>query len=184
MPLMPAFQRLFRDYSIACMFFVRSPCFYTVCRIVFAVRYTVCAAQYILHSMRDKQSDDKTAQQAANAEQVEGNFMSEERLEKLRLELRRGVLVLAVLAACRQPQYGYSLRKHLTDAGIAIDEGTLYPLVRRLAEQGLLDSEWQQAEGRERRYYELSASGRTVLHQLTEEWQLLHGSLAVMLEDL
>jgi len=116
--------------------------------------------------------------------QCRGEVMSEERLEKLRLELRRGVLVLAVLAACRQPQYGYSLRRHLVEAGVDIDEGTLYPLVRRLAEQGLLDSEWQQAEGRERRYYELSASGRTVLHQLAQEWQQLHGSLAVMLEDL
>jgi hypothetical protein len=55
------------------------------------------------------------------------------------------------------------LRKQLQDAGIDIDEGTLYPLVRRLAEQGLLDSEWQQAEGRERRYYQLSAQGQQLL---------------------
>ena len=109
--------------------------------------------------------------------------MSDERLEKLRLELRRGVLVLAVLASLKQPHYGYSLRKQLLDAGIDIDEGTLYPLVRRLAEQGLLDSQWQMAEGRERRYYQLSVSGAEVLAQLSAEWQQLNGSLATLLEQ-
>jgi DNA-binding PadR family transcriptional regulator len=110
-----------------------------------------------------------------------GVRMSDERLEKLRLELRRGVLVLAVLSSLKQPHYGYSLRKQLLDAGIEIDEGTLYPLVRRLAEQGLLDSEWQQAEGRDRRYYQLSVLGSELLGQLTQEWQQLNGSLAALI---
>lgn len=109
--------------------------------------------------------------------------MNDDRLDKLRLELRRGVLVLAVLASSRTPQYGYSLRKQLNDSGIEIDEGTLYPLVRRLAEQGLLDSQWQMAEGRERRYYQLSAQGAEVLAQLSTEWQQLNGSLATLLEQ-
>ncbi len=108
--------------------------------------------------------------------------MTDNRLDKMRGELRRGVLVLAVLASLKQPHYGYSLRKQLQDAGIDIDEGTLYPLVRRLAEQGLLDSEWQQAEGRERRYYQLSALGSELLQQLSEEWQQLNGALGNLLE--
>ncbi len=108
--------------------------------------------------------------------------MTENRLDKMRGELRRGVLVLAVLASLKQPHYGYSLRKQLQDAGIDIDEGTLYPLVRRLAEQGLLDSEWQQAEGRERRYYQLSMLGSELLQQLSEEWQQLNGALGNLLE--
>ena len=108
--------------------------------------------------------------------------MTESRLDKMRGELRRGVLVLAVLASLKQPHYGYSLRKQLLDAGIDIDEGTLYPLVRRLAEQGLLDSEWQQAEGRERRYYQLSAEGKELLVQLSAEWQLLNCALGNLLE--
>lgn len=103
--------------------------------------------------------------------------MSEEYLEKLRQELRRGVLVLAVLSLLKESHYGYSLRKQLQDAGIDIDEGTLYPLVRRLADQGLLDSEWQQGEGRERRYYKLSETGMTLLKNLTGEWQQLNGHL-------
>ena len=64
-------------------------------------------------------------------------------LENLRLELRRGCLILAVLAELRTEQYGYTLRKGLTDRGIAIDEGTIYPLLRRLESQGLLLSEWR-----------------------------------------
>jgi DNA-binding PadR family transcriptional regulator len=113
---------------------------------------------------------------------VQGTMMTENRLDKMRGELRRGVLVLAVLASLKQPHYGYSLRKQLQDAGIDIDEGTLYPLVRRLAEQGLLDSEWQQAEGRERRYYQLSVLGSELLQQLSEEWQQLNGALGNLLE--
>lgn len=107
--------------------------------------------------------------------------MTTSSLEKMRLELRRGVLVLAVLASLRQPHYGYSLRKQLLARGIDIDEGTLYPLIRRLAEQDLLDSEWQQAEGRERRYYQLSGKGTELLMQLTDEWQVLNAALGDIL---
>ena len=69
--------------------------------------------------------------------------MNPEAFENLRLELRRGCLVLAVLAALRSEQYGYTLRKTLSERGLEIDEGTLYPLLRRLESQGLLDSEWR-----------------------------------------
>ena len=54
--------------------------------------------------------------------------MNPELFENLRLELRRGCLILAVMAALRTEQYGYTLRKSLTEHGMAIDEGTLYPL--------------------------------------------------------
>lgn len=108
--------------------------------------------------------------------------MNDTRINKLRLELRRGVLILSVLASSKVPQYGYSLRKHLSDAGIEIDEGTLYPLIRRLAEQELLTSEWKNTDGRERRYYLLSDKGHDVLGQLTEDWQQLNESISALLE--
>tara|TARA_R110002126_G_scaffold16527_22_gene66061 strand:+ start:11227 stop:11595 length:369 start_codon:yes stop_codon:yes gene_type:complete len=108
--------------------------------------------------------------------------MTSAQLDKMRLELRRGVLVLAVLASLRQRHYGYSLRRQLQDTGIDIDEGTLYPLVRRLADQGLLDSEWQQGEGRERRYYKLSELGAELLAQLTGEWTTLNNALGPLLQ--
>src|SRR5215470_10280362 len=76
---------------------------------------------------------------------------------KLDLELRRGVLVLAVLSQLRTAQYGYSLRQALADKGMPIEEGTLYPLLRRLEDQELLASEWRIEEGPPRRYYKLNA---------------------------
>lgn len=107
--------------------------------------------------------------------------MTTAQLDKMRFELRRGVLVLAVLASLKQPHYGYSLRKQLQDGGVDIDEGTLYPLIRRLADQELLISEWRQGEGRERRYYQLSELGSQLLAQLTDEWQNLNNAIGKLL---
>jgi PadR family transcriptional regulator len=101
--------------------------------------------------------------------------------ENLRLELRRGSLVLAVLTALRKEYYGYTLRKTLGEQGMAIDEGTLYPLLRRLESQGLLLSEWREEEKRNKRFYRLSAGGKVILKQLLAEWQSINSSLNGML---
>ena len=85
-------------------------------------------------------------------------------------ELRRGVLVLAVLSRLRTPQYGYSLRQALAEGGMPIEEGTLYPLLRRLESQGLLASEWN-TEQTPRRYYCLNAEGERTLAALTDAWR-------------
>lgn len=102
-------------------------------------------------------------------------------LENLRLELRRGCLVLAVLAQLRVEHYGYTLRKSLADRGLAIDEGTLYPLLRRLEAQGLLVSQWREEDKRNKRFYRLSEVGRVVLEQLLAEWDSINTSLHKML---
>ncbi len=104
-----------------------------------------------------------------------------ERFENLRLELRRGCLVLAVLAALRVEQYGYTLRKSLGEQGMAIDEGTLYPLLRRLESQGLLVSEWREEEKRNKRFYRLSPEGKKLLKQLLAEWRGIDASLSGIL---
>jgi PadR family transcriptional regulator PadR len=103
--------------------------------------------------------------------------MADELIEKMRMELRRGSLTIAVLAQLRTEHYGYTLRKALEDLGLSIDEGTLYPLLRRLESQGLLTSEWREEDKREKRFYRLSAEGRKVLSQLLEEWRDLNASL-------
>jgi PadR family transcriptional regulator PadR len=97
--------------------------------------------------------------------------------ENLRNELRRGSLVLAVLTQLRSEQYGYTLRKALAEHGMAIDEGTLYPLLRRLETQGLLVSEWREEEKRNKRFYRLSADGKITLKQLLAEWKSIDSSL-------
>lgn len=100
-----------------------------------------------------------------------------EHLENLRLELRRGCLILAVLAQLRTEHYGYVLRKALADQGLAIDENTLYPLLRRLESQGLLDSEWREEDKRKKRFYRLSKEGEILLYQLLNEWESLNTSI-------
>ena len=108
---------------------------------------------------------------------------SNEIVEKLRLELRRGALPLAVLAQLRTEHYAYSLRKELSALGLEIDEGTLYPLVRRLESQGLLTSDWRSGTGRRKRYYQLSGLGREVLDLLIAEWRQLNESIDTVLEN-
>jgi PadR family transcriptional regulator PadR len=98
-------------------------------------------------------------------------------MESLRLELRRGCLVMAVLAQLRSEHYGYTLKKELADRGMDIDEGTLYPLLRRLESQGLLVSEWREEDKRNKRFYKLSSEGRAVLKQLLAEWQDLNTAI-------
>lgn len=95
--------------------------------------------------------------------------------EKLRQELRRGALVVGVLAALRTERYGYTLRKALADQGLEIDEGTLYPLLRRLESQGLLVSAWREEDKRNKRFYRLSEDGAALLEQLIGEWDRLDG---------
>lgn len=91
-------------------------------------------------------------------------------LNTLTTELRRGTLTLAVLSQLRKPQYGYSLVQLLEDSGIAIDQSTLYPLLRRLEKQELVTSSWDTSESRPRKYYVLSDYGLKIFLQLKEEW--------------
>ena len=100
-----------------------------------------------------------------------------ELFDSLRLELRRGCLVLAVLAQLRAEHYGYTLRKSLAEAGLEIEESTLYPLLRRLETQGLLTSEWREEERRNKRFYRLSGEGERILGLLLAEWNGINDSL-------
>ena len=97
--------------------------------------------------------------------------MTNETFENLTLELRRGVIVLAVLSRLEQEQYGYSLINGLKEKGLEVDQGTLYPLLRRLESQGVLQSIWRIESDRPRRYYTLSDEGRTLLPRLKDEWK-------------
>jgi DNA-binding PadR family transcriptional regulator len=100
--------------------------------------------------------------------------------DKLVQELRRGLLVLATLSQLAQEKYGYSLIDEFAEQGLKIDQGTLYPLLRRLEADGLLQSEWNTAGSRPRRYYQISSSGKIMLAALIQEWR----SLTEVLEKL
>ncbi len=101
--------------------------------------------------------------------------------EGMKLELRRGSLVLAVLACLRTERYGYTLRQALAADGLEMEESTLYPLLRRLESQGLLDSEWREEEKRRKRFYRLSPAGTAMLAALTDEWRGINASLDKLL---
>ena len=101
--------------------------------------------------------------------------------DNLLQEIRRGVVVLAALSQLKDEQYGYSLISSLAESGLEIDQGTLYPLLRRLESQGLLLSEWKVEGSRPRRYYTLNDTGRQVLASLADEWRSLNAVMEKLL---
>ena len=105
---------------------------------------------------------------------------SSDTYEKLVQELRRGVLVLGTLSQLGEAKYGYSLINELAEQGLNIDQGTLYPLLRRLEADGLLQSQWNTEGSRPRRYYVISPAGVSLLQALSEEWR----NLAMVLDKL
>jgi DNA-binding PadR family transcriptional regulator len=98
----------------------------------------------------------------------------EELFNNLQQEMKRGTLVLAVLSQLDKPQYGYSLMGILEEKGLQIDQNTLYPLLRRLEKQGMLESIWEVEGNRPRRYYKISSLGMSVRHDLISEWKKLN----------
>ncbi len=103
---------------------------------------------------------------------------SNKTLTNIQQEMKRGTLVLAVLTQMDKPQYGYSLIQALNDQGLSIEQNTLYPLLRRLEKQGLLESLWQVEDNRPRRYYQISAIGREIREQLTHDWHTINATMS------
>ena len=107
---------------------------------------------------------------------------NDELVQNILLELRRGTLSIAVLSQLTKEEYGYSLLKALSDRGLEVDQSTLYPLLRRLESQGLLQSDWRIVdEDRPRRYYQISTQGKAVLAKLKKEWSLMAETMQKML---
>jgi len=108
---------------------------------------------------------------------------NDELVQNILLELRRGTLSIAVLSQLSKEEYGYSLLKALSDKGLEVDQSTLYPLLRRLESQGLLQSDWRiMDEARPRRYYVISTQGKAVLAKLKQEWSVMAETIQKMLQ--
>jgi len=103
--------------------------------------------------------------------------------DKIGAEVRRGIVQIAALSLLRERLYGYQLVKILAACGLETEEGTLYPLLRRLEAQGLLVSEWDTGSSRPRKYYTLSDAGREALPRLEEVWSDISGAVARILES-
>jgi len=107
----------------------------------------------------------------------------DELLQGLIVDLRRGTLVLAVLSCLNRPKYGYSLLQDIEEQGIKIEANTLYPMLRRLESQGILESKWDTGESRPRKYYEMSKKGQELFVQLKSEWRRMTSEMERMLEE-
>jgi DNA-binding PadR family transcriptional regulator len=88
-------------------------------------------------------------------------------------------LLLSILA--EGESYGYEIIqkvRQISGGEIEWSDGTLYPVLHRLEREGLIDSEWKEAEtGRERKYYFLSSKGRKVLQIERQQWLAVHNTL-------
>ncbi|MCW1930689.1 MAG: PadR family transcriptional regulator [Candidatus Kerfeldbacteria bacterium] len=95
-------------------------------------------------------------------------------MTRINKELMKGsseVLVLAVLS--NEPLYGYEIAKRIKKRSSDVfdmGEGTLYPVLHKLEESGLLESSWQEMDGRKRKYYQLTRAGKKLLREKNEEW--------------
>lgn len=106
----------------------------------------------------------------------------EKTYENALLELRRGTLLLSVLSQLDQPHYGYELVQILASLGINVDQNTLYPLLRRLEEQGIVKSDWSVEGSRPRKYYSISDEGKELFKKLGTEWKKISKTIRNLLD--
>ncbi|RLP95278.1 PadR family transcriptional regulator [Micromonospora sp. CV4] len=111
-------------------------------------------------------------------------MVSEDVLRTHLQELRRGSVVVASLVALRRPDYGYALLQRLTDHGFPVDANTLYPLLRRLEDQGLLTSEWNTEESRPRKFYRTSDEGESMLGRLLDDLAAVQTSITGLIQGV
>ncbi|WP_405434099.1 PadR family transcriptional regulator [Micromonospora sp. NBC_00617] len=111
-------------------------------------------------------------------------MVSEDVLRTHLQELRRGTVVVASLVALRRPDYGYALLQRLTDHGFPVDANTLYPLLRRLEDQGLLTSEWNTEESRPRKFYRTSDEGESMLARLLDDLSAVQTSITGLIQGV
>jgi PadR family transcriptional regulator PadR len=91
-------------------------------------------------------------------------------------QLRKGILELAILASLdHESRYGYSLIKAIASRnGILIAEGTIYPILRRLLKEGLIQAKWEESnQGPPRKYYSLTGEGKKAFDILKTEFDRL-----------
>jgi len=102
-------------------------------------------------------------------------------LENWKTQIRRGYLELCILSAIRHADrlYGLELIEKLSEAGIPVKEGTLYPLLSRLTEDKLLASTWETeaSKGHPRKFYSLTKSGTKILEEMRTEFDRMVATL-------
>lgn len=90
----------------------------------------------------------------------------EDIFERFETEVKRGVMQVAVMCLLEKERYGYDIIKSLKDAGLGVEEGTLYPILRRLEDERILSSRWVTEGPRPRKYYTITEYGRDIRGKL------------------
>jgi PadR family transcriptional regulator PadR len=103
-------------------------------------------------------------------------------IQQAEVQMRKGMLVYCVLLLCKEGKiYSSEVIRYLRDAELIVVEGTLYPLLNRLARDGLLGYEWRESEqGPPRKYYWLTDEGQQMLVELKATYKRLHSSIAAL----
>lgn len=109
-------------------------------------------------------------------------MVSNELIESMILEIRRGSIIICVMSCLKEPKYGYALLNELTDKGMSIDAGTLYPLLRRLEKQGVLESRWNTDGTKPRKYYCMNLDGRQAYEALCKSWEDISSAVNRMIK--
>lgn len=106
-------------------------------------------------------------------------------LENAKVQMRKGILEFCILQIISRGEvYASDMLEELTSAKIMVVEGTLYPLLTRLKNSGLLDYKWvESSSGPPRKYYVLTENGKTFLEQLETTWKELQQSVVQIIQD-
>lgn len=107
--------------------------------------------------------------------------------DKWEAQMRKGCLEMAVLASLWHGRlYGLEILRVLErDSSLVLAEGTIYPILNRLRAEGLVQSEWVEAEaGHPRKYYELTQAGRDRAIRMAETWTQFSAGLGFLIEPV
>ncbi|HKO22049.1 MAG TPA: PadR family transcriptional regulator [Candidatus Eisenbacteria bacterium] len=121
------------------------------------------------------------------ASKKERTFLAPATTDKWEIQLRKGCLELAILGSLwRGKKYGLEILRELErDSELVVSEGTVYPLLSRLKAEGLLESEWVEAEaGHPRKYYQLTAGGRRRATHMARLWSQFSATIGELLAPL
>lgn len=107
----------------------------------------------------------------------------DERINPFITEMNRGFLQIITLTALEKPMYGYAMIQVFKEMAYGVEESTLYPLLRRLEKNKLVQSKWNVEGNRPKKFYQITGKGREVRKILVDFWKKQNNILNAMLKE-